>query len=76
MEDLSVSDFIYSLNNYMEENFPLVNIVGELANLRISKNKWLYFDLKDENSTLKFFGSIYKLKKLIDSGFTPDNVSK
>ena len=52
----------------MEENFPLVNIVGELANLRISKNKWLYFDLKDENSTLKFFGSIYKLKKPMQDG--------
>ena len=68
MEDLSVSEFISILNNYLDESFPLVNVVGELANFRISKNKWLYFDLKDAQSTLKFFGSIYKLKKPIEEG--------
>ena len=68
MEDLSVSEFISILNNYLDENFPLVNVVGELANFRISKNKWIYFDLKDEKSSLKFFGSVYKLKKPIEEG--------
>lgn len=68
MEDLSVSEFVSILNNYLDESFPLVNIVGELANFRISKNKWLYFDLKDAQSTLKFFGSVYKLKKPIEEG--------
>ncbi len=68
MEDLSVSEFIAVLNNYLDESFPLINIVGELANFKISKNKWLYFDLKDEKSSLKFFGSIYKLKKPIEEG--------
>ncbi len=68
MEDLSVTEFISILNNYLDESFPLVNVVGELANFRISKNKWLYFDLKDAQSTLKFFGSVYKLKKPIEEG--------
>ena len=33
-------------------------IEGELANLKISKNRWLYFDIKDEFSKVSCFGSV------------------
>jgi exodeoxyribonuclease VII large subunit len=68
MKDLSVSEFLYYLNNNLENTFPLVSIVGELANFRISQNKWIYFDLKDEVSHLRFFGLAFKLKQPISDG--------
>src|SRR5438270_1738105 len=66
--DISVSDFVALLNQSMEMSFPTVAIVGELANLRISKNRWLYFDLKDEGSTVKFFGTVYQLPGPLEDG--------
>jgi exodeoxyribonuclease VII large subunit len=65
---ISVSEFIALFNQTMEFAYPDIVIVGELANLRISKNKWVYFDLKDEHCSLKFFGSVYKLPGPLEDG--------
>jgi exodeoxyribonuclease VII large subunit len=65
---LGVSDFVALLNQSLEYAFPNVVITGELANLRVSKNKWLYFDLKDERSSVKFFGTVYMLPGPLEDG--------
>ncbi|MHB1865093.1 MAG: exodeoxyribonuclease VII large subunit [Candidatus Saccharimonadales bacterium] len=66
--DLSVSEFVDLVNQTFEVAYPNVNIIGELANFRISKSKWVYFDLKDEFSTLKFFGTVYSLNGPLEDG--------
>ena len=65
---LSVSDFVAVLNQTMEYAYPTISIVGELANYRVSKNKWVYFDLKDEYSSVKFFGTVYQLSTPLEDG--------
>ena len=42
-----VSDFVALVNQTFEYAYTSVSIVGELANYKISKNRWVYFDLKD-----------------------------
>ena len=66
--ELGVSDFVALLNQTMEYAYPSVVITGELANLRVSKNRWVYFDLKDDNSSVKFFGTIYQLPGPLEDG--------
>ena len=66
--ELGVSDFVALLNQTMEYAYPSVIIIGELANLRVSKNRWVYFDLKDDNSSVKFFGTIYQLPGPLEDG--------
>jgi exodeoxyribonuclease VII large subunit len=66
--ELAVSDFVALLNQTLEFAYPSVTIVGELANLRVSKNRWLYFDLKDELATVKFFGTVYQLPGPLEEG--------
>lgn len=70
MEDvrLSVSEFVGLLNQSLEGAFPSVLIVGELANFRISKNRWVYFDLKDDTASVKFFGTVYQLSGPLEDG--------
>ncbi len=65
---LSVSDFVGLLNQTLEYAYPNVVIVGELANFRVSKNRWVYFDLKDEYSSVKFFGTVYQLPGPLEDG--------
>jgi exodeoxyribonuclease VII large subunit len=65
---LSVSEFVALFNQTMEFSFGNVSITGELANFRVSKNRWVYFDLKDDNSTLKFFGNVYQLPGPLEEG--------
>ena len=70
MEDviLSVSDFVGLLNQTLEFAYPNIVLEGELANLRVSKNKWVYFDLKDDYSSVKFFGTVYQLPGPLEDG--------
>jgi len=66
--ELGVSDFVALLNQTLEYAYPGVVITGELANFRVSKNKWVYFDLKDEQASVKFFGSVYNLPGPLEDG--------
>jgi exodeoxyribonuclease VII large subunit len=65
---IGVSEFVALLNQTFDYAFPNVTISGELANLRISKGKWLYFDLKDDNASVKFFGTVYQLPGPLEDG--------
>ena len=65
---LTVSEFVASLNQTFETAYPHITVVGELANFRVSKNRWVYFDLKDEFSTVKCFGTVYQLPAPLEDG--------
>ncbi|MBL8122125.1 exodeoxyribonuclease VII large subunit [Candidatus Saccharibacteria bacterium] len=64
----SVSDFVAALNQTLEFTYPYVEIEGELSNFRVSKNKWVYFDLKDETASLKCFSTVYALPGPLEDG--------
>jgi exodeoxyribonuclease VII large subunit len=66
--ELSVSQFVALLNQTLEYAYGGVVITGEMANFRVSKNRWVYFDLKDEGATVKFFGSVYQLPGPLEEG--------
>lgn len=66
--EISVSQFVALLNQTLEFAYPSVTIIGELANLRVSRNRWVYFDLKDEEATVKFFGTVYQLPGPLEDG--------
>ena len=66
--ELSVSQFVDSINQTFEFAYPIISVVGEVANFKISKGTWVYFDLKDENSSIRCFTSIYKLSFPVEDG--------
>lgn len=65
---MTVGEFVAVLNQTLEYAYPGVTITGELANFRISKNRWVYFDLKDELATVRFFGTVYMLPGPLEDG--------
>ena len=65
---LGVSEFVSLVNQTFDFAYPSLTIVGELANLRVSRNKWVYFDLKDEDSSVKFFATVYMLPGPLEDG--------
>ena len=65
---LSVTDFVALVNQTLEFAYPSVTIVGELSNMRVSKNRWVYFDLKDEHSSVKFFATVHQLPGPLENG--------
>lgn len=66
--EVGVTELVALINQTFEFAYPSMDIIGELANLRVSKNKWVYFDLKDQTSTVKFFGTVYHLPGPLEEG--------
>jgi exodeoxyribonuclease VII large subunit len=66
--ELTVSDFVALHNQILEYALPNVTVVGELANFRVSKNRWVYFDLKDDHASVRFFGTVYQLNGPLEDG--------
>lgn len=64
----SVSEFVAVLNQTIEFSFPSVLVTGELSNFRVSKNRWVYFDLKDDESSVRCFGTVYMLPGPLEDG--------
>lgn len=65
---LGVSEFVSLVNQTFDFAYPDLTIIGELANLRVSRNKWVYFDLKDDDSSVKFFATVYMLPGPLEDG--------
>lgn len=65
---LTPSDFVAIFNQTLEISFPVVVVNGEVSNLRVSKNKWVYFDIKDADASLKCFATVYSLKLPLENG--------
>lgn len=65
---LPVSDFVALVNQTFEMAFGSVVVTGELANFRVSKNRWVYFDLKDDAASMRCFGTVYMLPGPLEDG--------
>lgn len=65
---LSPSDFVAVFNQTLEYAYPQVVIEGELANFRVAKNRWVYFDIKDEAASVPYFGTVYMLPGPLEDG--------
>ncbi|MCA9327515.1 exodeoxyribonuclease VII large subunit, partial [Candidatus Saccharibacteria bacterium] len=65
---LGVSEFVAYVNQTLEVAYPHLEVEGELSNFRVSKNKWVYFDLKDETASLRCFATVYALPGPLEDG--------
>lgn len=65
---LTVSDFVSLLNQTLEYAYPSVFIEGEVTEFKISQGKWIYFKLKDEESTVDCFMPAWQLRMPIEDG--------
>jgi exodeoxyribonuclease VII large subunit len=65
---LAPAEFVALLNQTLEAAYPLVIIEGELSEFRVSKNRWVYFNLQDEQASVKFFGTVYNLPGPLEDG--------
>lgn len=62
------TEFVAALNQTLEFSYPIITIEGELSSFRVSKNRWVYFDLKDDEASVSFFGTIYMLPGPLEDG--------
>ncbi len=63
-----VSDFIAATNQTFEQIFPSVLIEGEISSFKINQNKFVFFDLKDDNSSIGCFMTLWQMRFPLSDG--------
>ena len=65
---LKVSDLISLVNQTLEYAYPSVVVEGELSSFKVSKGKFIFFDLKDESGVVGCFMMVYQLRTVLEDG--------
>lgn len=65
---LSPTIFVDLCNNALEMNFSPLILVGEVANLKIVKDKFVFFDVKDNNTKVACFMMKYAMPNGLSDG--------
>lgn len=64
----SVSEFLAVVNQTLEYAYPSAVIEGEVSGFKINQGKWVFFDLKDEESSVPCFMPLFSLRMEIEDG--------
>lgn len=64
----TVSQFLDTLNQDLAYAFSGIVIEGEVASYKVSQGKWVFFDLKDDESSVNCFIPIWQLSLPLEDG--------
>ena len=62
------TEFIAVANETLEYAFSAITIVGEVASFKVNQGRWVFFDVKDEESSISCFMSAWSLKMPLEDG--------
>lgn len=65
---LTPTDFVALVNQTLEFAYPSVEIEGEVKNFKVSRGRWVYFDIADDISKIRCFGTVYMLPAPVEDG--------
>lgn len=66
--ELSVSQFLATLNQTLDYAYPVIKVSGEVSNFKVSRQKFIFFDLKDHESSVSCFATVWQLKVPLEDG--------
>lgn len=68
MSAFSPTDFINVVNQTLDYAYGSVLVEGEVASFKINQGKWVFFDLKDEESSVSCFMTLYQMRMPLEDG--------
>ena len=64
----TVSQFLDVCNQTLDVSFSGVVLVGEVSSFKVNQGKWVFFDLKDAESSIGCFMTAYQLRIPLEDG--------
>ena len=65
---ITPTDLISVVNQTLEYTYSGVTIVGEVASFKVNQGKWVFFDLKDEESSVSCFMTLWAMRQPLEDG--------
>ena len=67
-EVITPTEFVSVVNQTLEYAYPSVLVAGEVASFKVNQGKWVFFDIKDEETSIPCFMSVYQLRVPLEDG--------
>ena len=64
----SPTEFIAVVNQTLEYAYSPVLVTGEVASFKVNQGKWVFFDLKDEESSVSCFMVLWNMRVPLEDG--------
>lgn len=64
----SPTEFIAVVNQTLEYAYSSVLVTGEVASFKVNQGKWVFFDLKDEESSVSCFMTLWNMRVPLEDG--------
>ncbi|MBR3269692.1 exodeoxyribonuclease VII large subunit [Candidatus Saccharibacteria bacterium] len=68
MDNLTPSEFVAYVNQTLEYAYSSVTIVGEVSEFKVNQGKWVFFNVKDEETSVPCFMTLWGLHQPIEDG--------
>lgn len=68
MSPMTPTDFVAVVNQTLKYAYSSVTIVGEVASFKINQGKWVFFDIKDDATSVSCFMSLWSMKQPLEDG--------
>lgn len=68
MDSYTPTEFIGMVNQTLDYAYDNIMITGEVASFTINQGKWVFFDLKDEESSVPCFMTLWNLRIPLEDG--------
>ncbi|MBQ9019763.1 exodeoxyribonuclease VII large subunit, partial [Candidatus Saccharibacteria bacterium] len=65
---LTPTEFISVCNQSLDYAYSNITLEGEVANFKINQGKWVFFDLKDPESSISCFMTLYQMRLPLEDG--------
>lgn len=65
---VTVSECIALVNQTLEFAYPVIAVEGEVASFKVNHNKYVFFDLKDDEGSLGCFMTVWQLRMPLEDG--------
>ena len=67
-ESFTPTEFIAVVNQTLEYAYSSVLVTGEVTSYKVNQGKWVFFDLKDEESSVSCFMTLWSLRVPLEDG--------
>lgn len=68
MDNLTPSEFVAYVNQTLEYAYSSVTVVGEVSEFKVNQGKWVFFNVKDEETSVPCFMTLWSLSVPIEDG--------
>ncbi len=65
---MTPTEFIAIVNDTLGYNYEAVEITGEVASFKVNQGKWVFFDIKDEESSIPCFMTLWAMRQPLEDG--------